>query len=1142
MGKPLIGTLARSASQPTPRPRGVFWGYVVAAALGVATHAGFALAGATSAVVDNWLYCGLFFLAAASCAYRGGREGAWTVAALGLSVWGTAEVVFRLSALGVHALYPPATQALLFVAFTLAYTTLGLLARERVRRFDTVLALDGALAGLAAAALAAVLLFPFMSHHSNGAAPPRLFLLGALIGLMFVIAVLGMTGWRPGRSWALLVMAIVVNVGGDVVLVHLANAGRFHRGSAADTLFVSSALLMGLAAFYPIGHAAVPHGPARRLPAPLVSSAAAFAIVAAAVASDVGGLAASLALAALGLMIVRMSVALDLLERTRGEAMTDALTCLGNRRLLMRDLESRLGGGGPPFTLALFDLDGFKRYNDTFGHPSGDALLVRLAGRLAEAVAPGVAYRMGGDEFCAVLEGSGTQASEALTRAHEALSEHGDAFSIRSSSGIAACPAEANAVSDALRLADARMYAAKTTRDLTQAQTRDAILIMLQERDPDLHNHMRAVAELALRVASRMGLDDTAAQQIERAAELHDVGKIAVPDAILHKSGTLSEDERRFVREYPIVGERILRAAPSLAPVASLVRSCHERWDGSGYPDGLRRHEIPLGARIIAACDAYHSMRSTHPYRRTRTREQALTELRRCAGSQFDPDVVRTLSEEITSPTPVPTGGPPTVAERGPSRQRARANGHPNGNGAPGAGEVAELRLSEVLSGLSHALDITEGQPRGHAERSCLIGMGLADALGMDGEMRSSLFYALLLKDAGCSSNAAKVASLFGADDAVVKSSRRLTDTSSTPEAVLHVLRTAGAGSSVLTRGRHVASVLRAGRTGARSLIELRCERGAAVMRALGLGEVAARAILDADEHWDGAGYPLGLSEDEISLAGRVVCLAQTAEVFWRRGGPEAACQIARRRRETWFDPTLVDALVGLENNEAFWESVSQTSVTALEPPERVLVADERQLDQVAEAFASIIDAKSPYTAHHSDGVATIAVSVAKLLRLDASSQATLRRAALLHDIGKLGVSNRILDKPGALSAREWEIVRLHPGWSMEILAQVSAFQDVARIAATHHERLDGSGYHRGLTAEQLDVPSRILAVADAAEALCADRAYRPAFSLEEVLRMMDRAAGRRLDRAACEALGEVLPAWVARGRSAPLAERFAPG
>ena len=461
--------------------------------------------------------------------------------------------------------------------------------------------------------------------------------------------------------------------------------------------------------------------------------------------------------------------------------------------------------------------------------------------------------------------------------------------------------------------------------------------------------------------------------------------------------------------------------------------------------------------------------------------------------------------------------------------------GAPTNRGIDG---VVDLQLSEVLSGLSHALDITEGQVPGHAERSCLIGMRIAAALDLDDDTRSSLFYALLLKDAGCSSNAAKVAALFGADDSMVKSTRRLTDTASALQALLHVLRTAGAGGSVLFRGKHAGAVIRSGRAGARALVELRCERGAAVARAIGLDEVAARAIMDVDEHWDGGGYPAGLAGDDISLAGRVLCLAQTAEVFWERGGASAACEIARKRRRTWFDPALVDALVGLEPDARFWRSLEAPIVTEVEPTEHVLVADGARLDLVAHAFASIVDAKSPYTGLHSEGVAAIADELAALLELDGEARATLRRAALLHDIGKLGVSNRILDKPGPLGPREWETVRRHPQWSMEILARISAFDEVARIAGSHHERLDGSGYHRGLTAAELDQPSRILAVADVADALSADRPYRPALGADEVLEIVRRDANRGLDGGVVAALEQVLPAWSSNARSPRRAAR----
>ena len=443
-----------------------------------------------------------------------------------------------------------------------------------------------------------------------------------------------------------------------------------------------------------------------------------------------------------------------------------------------------------------------------------------------------------------------------------------------------------------------------------------------------------------------------------------------------------------------------------------------------------------------------------------------------------------------------------------------------------------ELRLSEVLSGLSHALDITEGQARGHAERSCVIGMRLGAQLDLDDATRSSLFYALLLKDAGCSSNASKVASVFGADDALVKSTRRLTDTSRRPAAVRHAVRIAGAGGSAADRARHVAAVLRFGTAGARSLVEMRCERGAEVVRAIGLGEVAARAILDVDEHWDGGGYPAGIGGESISLAGRVLCLAQTAEVFWQTGGPGAACAVARARRGTWFDPALVDALLATEHDEAFWGSLPSPVVAALEPPDRVRVADDALLDRVAHAFASVVDAKSPHTAHHSEGVTELAGAVAGLLELEPPARRTLRRAALLHDVGKLGVSNRILDKPGPLGRAEWETVRQHPRWTMEILTRVGAFADVAEIAAAHHERLDGSGYHRGLSARHLDTSSRILAVADVAEALSAHRPYRPALAPEEVLGIMRRDAGRALDGDAFAALEQALGAWSVQRRA----------
>jgi HD-GYP domain-containing protein (c-di-GMP phosphodiesterase class II) len=432
-----------------------------------------------------------------------------------------------------------------------------------------------------------------------------------------------------------------------------------------------------------------------------------------------------------------------------------------------------------------------------------------------------------------------------------------------------------------------------------------------------------------------------------------------------------------------------------------------------------------------------------------------------------------------------------------------------------------ELRLSEVLGALSHALDITEGQPRGHAERSCLIAMRIAEQLDLDDATRSSLFYSVLLKDAGCSSNSAKVATLYGSDDAGVKRDRKTVDHLRPLESVRHLVRVTAPGFG---KARRLSALIAHGSRGSRELTALRCERGADVASRVGLDEAACTAIRHLDEHWDGRGYPEGLAGEDISLLGRMLCLAQTAEVFWQDGGASAACEVARRRRGTWFDPMLVDALCSCEGDGAFWSSLEDPDVRALEPSDLVLVADDAHLDRVARAFATVIDAKSAYTARHSEGVADIAAGIARMLDLAPPQIRALHRAGLLHDIGKLGVSNRILDKPGKLTPAEWTAVRNHPQWSLQILERVSAFRDLALIAAAHHERLDGSGYFKGLGADRLDLSSRILAVADVAEALSAARPYRDALAADEVLAIMRRDAGHALDAEAFAALEELLP------------------
>ncbi len=432
------------------------------------------------------------------------------------------------------------------------------------------------------------------------------------------------------------------------------------------------------------------------------------------------------------------------------------------------------------------------------------------------------------------------------------------------------------------------------------------------------------------------------------------------------------------------------------------------------------------------------------------------------------------------------------------------------------------MRLSEVVGALSYALDLTEGEPPGHAVRSCLIGMRLAQELGLDATTRSDLFYALLLKDAGCSANSARMAALFGADDQIVKRTSKRVDWSGKLPAFMWSLRTVAPDGSLRERGRRLKAIKDEGEV-TRRLMEARCERGAQIALLIGLGTGTAEAIRALDEHWDGHGQPRGLQGEEIPLLARVVCLAQTVEIFHAAGGVRGAWGMARRRSGGWFDPALVDTLGLCLGDVAFWETLPDADAAAWEPEDRLLRADESRLDRIAFAFAGVVDAKSPWTYQHSDRASMIAASLATMLGIDAAGVTGLRRAGLLHDIGKLAVSNRILDKARGLNAAEAAIIREHPIVTAQILERVPGFRHLAPLASAHHERLDGGGYPHGLTAGELDLPMRILAVADVYEAVTSERPYRRAMSSERALAILRAEAPARLDAAAVTALGDLI-------------------
>jgi len=432
------------------------------------------------------------------------------------------------------------------------------------------------------------------------------------------------------------------------------------------------------------------------------------------------------------------------------------------------------------------------------------------------------------------------------------------------------------------------------------------------------------------------------------------------------------------------------------------------------------------------------------------------------------------------------------------------------------------MLLSEVIGAFSYALDLTEGEPPGHAARSCVIGMRLAEELELNAATRSDLFYALLLKDAGCTANAARMAALFGADDHIVKHSAKRVDWSGQFSALVWSVRSVAPGQGMRARLDRLLAIKDEGEV-TRSLMEARCERGAEIALMVGLTERTADAIRTLDEHWDGHGQPRGLAGDEIPLLGRILCLAQTVEIFHAAGGIEGAYGVADRRSGRWFDPELVDVLGAFRDDDRFWASLGEPDLTRWEPPDQVLTTDDESQLALATAFAAIVDAKSPWTYHHSDRTSLIATGMGAALGFNQEELGRMRRVALLHDIGKLALSNRILDKPGGLTHAEFERVKEHPLFTQWVLERVSCFADIAPIAGAHHERLDGGGYPRGLAADELTVPMRVLAVADVYEALTAERPYRHALTNEDALDLIRLDVPYRLDAEAFSALETVV-------------------
>ena len=615
-----------------------------------------ALSLATLSWLETWGSTIVFAIAGALCWARVAlvpiERGAWSAFAMAATAWTGANLYFALGLVGS----PPPLVSLAdagYLVFPLLYMA-GLLrcAHVRVTRAPRSAWLDALIVSLGAAALVAALAFAGVTVRGGSFGSlvdtviypvEDILVLGTLVGII------SLSGRRMGAHGGLLAVAIFVITAADVLNLSDALMGSAYGGAWPNLGWVAGIALVAGAAWWepwsaPRRTASRPSD-ARMVTVPLLGGLVALGVLAVEQPIGLDPVSCGLALAALAVVLARFVLTVRdvaALADARRLAFTDDLTGLANRRRLVADL-GQACAGGDEHVLTIFDLDGFKQFNDTHGHTAGDELLAALAARLAGSLpGAGRAYRLGGDEFCVLVAGE-THAWSPASSA-EALSDEGPDWSVAASWGSAGIPAEATQPTRALRLADARMYEQKRRRPgAARQQVRDALLLALSEQQPELGRHSNEVTDLVAEVARRLGMEADEVDDAVRAAELHDIGKLAIPAEILNKPGPLEPDEWEVIRTHTVVGERVLLAAPALSSVAPLVRASHERFDGSGYPDGLAGEAIPLGARIVTACDAFDAITSDRPYRAARSIEEALDELERCAGTHFDPRVVRVL-------------------------------------------------------------------------------------------------------------------------------------------------------------------------------------------------------------------------------------------------------------------------------------------------------------------------------------------------------------------------------------------------------------------------------------------------------------------------------------------------------------------
>ena len=610
-------------------------------------------------LIQDWLFAyitmGTAFMVLGRAIFRRDGRRAWMMVGFGLLAWGLSDVYSAAVLAGLeNPPFPSPADAGNIIGYPLVMFGVAFLVELRIRKMSLTAWIDVMIGVLCVATLGTTLLMEFVLDNANGSSSEvSVTVAYPILDLMAVsVAVAGMalTGWRPGRALALVSVGFGVIAVSDAVYVQQALAGTFTPIDPINSFWLLGAVLIASGALQTESSFQRIPGHVegwRSFASPSVFALAVLAFQLLARPADTPIL-QGLTIATLFAIVLRLALTFSENRRLVSLLQQDSLTSLGNRSKLFVDVKRMLGDeDGMPHVLTILDLDGFKAYNDAFGHPAGDALLIRLGRQLSEAMEGcGRAYRLGGDEFAVLAEGTLESAHDVAVAASEALCEYGEGFKITSSFGSAEMPGEAREVANALQLADKRMYVHKDSRRPSPAGEVQAVLVrILQQRAPDLGTHGDAVATVAVAVAQAMDLPPVEVATVQRAAELHDVGKMAIPDAILEKPGPLDEEEWEFMRQHTILGERILSASNSLGPLGKIVRASHERWDGTGYPDGLKGEEIPLAARIVFVCDAYDAMIRERPYALARSSFEALRELREGAGTQFDPEIVETFAE-----------------------------------------------------------------------------------------------------------------------------------------------------------------------------------------------------------------------------------------------------------------------------------------------------------------------------------------------------------------------------------------------------------------------------------------------------------------------------------------------------------------